>query len=202
MATRKLSTIELTVLGIAWLRGPCTTYVIMRELGTSESTYHKSRAGTAYSVTKRLLEFGLLTNPESEEKGENRVQISEKGIEALQEWMTPPIPLEDVAHSVDLLRTRFFFLGALTPETRTEFIDNAVSSLRIFASKCEELLKANEDLGEYFGVLATLGVVMETRARIEWLTIVRKFVADPLPPGSDWAKTIAQEITLKPVEEN
>jgi DNA-binding PadR family transcriptional regulator len=194
MATRKLSTIELTVLGIAWLRGPCTTYVIMRELGTSESTYHKSRAGTAYSVTKRLLEFGLLINPENEERDENRVQISESGIEALQQWMTPPIPLEDVAHSVDLLRTRFFFLGALTPETRIQFIDNALASLRIFAAKCEELLKANEDLGEYFGVLATLGVVMETRARIEWLTIVRKFVAQPMPQGSDWAKTMIQQL--------
>ena len=38
------------------------------------------------------------------------------------------------------------------------------------------------------------GVVMETRARIEWLTIVRKFVANPLPLGSDWAETISQQL--------
>jgi DNA-binding PadR family transcriptional regulator len=139
--------------------------------------------------------YEVLINPENQKRDENRVQISESGIEALQEWMTPPIPLEDVAHSVDLLRTRFFFLGALTPETRIQFIDNALASLRIFAAKCEELLKANEDLDEYFGVLATLGVVMETRARIEWLTIVRKFVAQPMPPGSDWAKTMIQQLS-------
>jgi len=184
---RKLSSIELTVLGMAWLRGPCTIYSIMKELSSSASTYHKSRAGTAYSVARRLIEFGLLSVTDAEEK---LVRITESGEEELRLWLTPPIPLPDIAHSADMLRLRFFFLGVLDQERRLAFIDDSLSGLRQFLERCEGLIQANEDIGDYFGALATLSSVLETRARIEWLQIVRRWVENPLPAGSGWTEQI------------
>lgn len=192
---RKLSTLELTVLGMAWLRGPCTIYAIMKELGTSESTYHKSRAGTAYSVSKRMLDFGLLEPSDSSEPGDEKlVRITTEGVKALQEWLTPPIPLPDIAHSADLVRLRFFFLGVVDQEKRLAFIDDTLRGLEIFLSRCEALIQANEDIGDYFGALATISSILETRARIEWLKIAREWVVHPMESDKGWSDRILRRI--------
>lgn len=191
--SRKLSNIEMTVLGMAWLRGPCTIYSIMKELSSSESTYHKSRAGTAYSVSKRLLGFKLLENAPSTQGDEKLVRITESGIEELKKWLAPPVPLPDVAHSADLLRLRFFFLGVTDQQARLAFIDDSLKGLHIFLERCEGLVYANEEIGDYYGALATLSSVLETRARIEWMKIVRKWVESPIPDEQGWAKTILSQ---------
>ncbi len=180
---RNLSTIELSVLGLAWLRGPCTIYAIMKELSTSGSSYYKSRAGTAYSVAKRLLSFGLLA-----ETSENTIQITEAGVTAIQAWLAPPIPLPDIAHSADLIRLRFFFVGIVPMADRLAFIDSSIEGLTEFLEKCKSLLKDNEDIGDYFGVLATMSTVLETEARIAWLRIVRDLVENPMAPDAPWAE--------------
>lgn len=183
--SRKLSTLEFTVLGYAWLRGPCTTYAIMKELSQSESSYHNSRAGTAYSIAKRLVGFGLLDS-----SSEGEISISATGLEALQDWLRPPLPAADIAHSADLVRLRFFFLGALDQESRLEFIDRSIEGLREFLKRCEALLPKNEELGDYYGLLATISTIFETKARIQWLTLVRGLVVDPIEGEGDWTKTI------------
>ncbi|CAN1530665.1 hypothetical protein MCEMSE15_01383 [Fimbriimonadaceae bacterium] len=188
---RNLSTIELSVLGLAWLRGPCTTYAIMKELSTSGSTYYKSRAGTAYSVSKRLQNFGLLA-----ESGEGAIQITEAGIAAIQAWLAPPIPLPDIAHSADLIRLRFFFVGIVPLADRLAFIDSSIDGLTEFLTKCKSLLKENEDIGDYFGVLATMSTVLETNARITWLQIVRDLVENPMAPDAPWAEMALQKCQL------
>lgn len=185
MDARKLSTIEMTVLGLAWLRGPCSTYAIMKELSASASSFHKSRAGTAYSVSKRLLKFGLL---EATSNGE-QIQISADGVRALQGWLSAPVPQRDIAHSADLVRLRFFFLGVVDQPARLQFIDSAIDGLQKFLQRCEELVPENEAIGDYFGVLATLSTILETQARIEWLRIVRNWVEEPMVDGQSWSES-------------
>ena len=182
---RPLSNLEMTVLGFAWLRGPCTVYSVMKELSHSESTYHKSRAGAAYSVAKRLIGFGLL-----EPVDDGMVRISESGVAALQEWLSPPMPQSDIAHSADLIRLRFFFLGAVAPEVRLAFIDQALRGLEEFLGRCRGLLRENEEIGDYFGVLATVSSVYETEARIRWLQLVRAYVVDPSALDRPWSETM------------
>ncbi len=181
---RKLSNLEMTVLGLAWLRGPCTTYAIMKELSLSASAFYKSRAGTAYSISKRLVKFGLLSA-----EGD-RIRITEDGVTALREWLTPPISLLDVSHSADLIRLRFFFLGALELDARLAFIDNAIEGLKVYLQNCESLVTENQQIGDYFGALATLSSVLETRARIEWLSLVREWVVTEISPSEKWAEVL------------
>lgn len=169
-------------MGLAWLRGPCTTYAVMKELSTSGSSYYRSRAGTAYSVVKRLIGFGLLAI-----EGD-QITVTPAGERALQAWVGPAVPPYDVAHSADLIRLRFFYLGVLEPEDRVRFVDKSLVSLREFLSRTEELIRANEEIGDYYGALATVSLVLETQARIQWLELVRKWVVDPLP--TDWAETL------------
>lgn len=190
MARKKstLSTLELTFLGMAWLRGPCTTYAIMKELGSSASTYHKSRAGATYAVAKRLLGFGLIASVD------DQVRITPAGIEALQKWLQPPLDRHDIAHSADLVRLRFFFLGVIDPEHRLKFIDDAIRGLEEFLVRCEGLVPKNEEIGDYFGALATVSSILETRSRIEWLRLVREWVVNPIPEGQSWSEIIARTL--------
>ncbi len=185
----------MTVLGLAWLRGPCTTYAVMKELSTSASSFYKSRAGTAYSVAKRLVQFELLATAEGEGEGENLIRITPAGVEALQKWLTPPIPLQDITHSADLIRLRFFFLGVVDAETRIKFIDTTLDGLREFLVKCERLMPENEEIGDYFGVLATLSTIYETRGRIQWLLVVRVWVLDPMSANQKWAETVLSKVS-------
>lgn len=185
MAKGKFSTVEMTVLGMTWLRGPCTTYAVMKELSTSASTYYKSRAGTAYSVASRLVEMGLIENLD-----EGLIQVTPAGEAELRSWIGPSVPMMDVAHSADLLRLRFFFLGALPMKERLEFIDQSLASLNVLLTRCEDLISKNQAIGDYFGALATASVVLETRSRIRWLGLVRDLVENPLPKDQPWDEAI------------
>ena len=183
MRKGKFSTVEMTVLGMTWLRGPCTIYAVMKELSSSQSTYHKSRAGTAYSIARRLLTLGLI-----EPVDDTLVRVTTEGEAVLREWLGPEVPMLDVAHSADLLRLRFFFLGLLPAEKRLEFVDSSIASLKIFLKRCEDLLSKNEAIGDYFSVLATVSSVLETKARIAWLRLVRELVENPL--DDHWADQV------------
>ena len=183
----------MTVLGIAFLRGPCSVYAVYKELSSSASTYHKSRAGTAYSVAKRLLRLGLL----KQAKGDS-IRISAAGKLALREWIGPPFPMTDVAHSVDLLRLRFFFLGAVDLRSRLKFIDTSIEALVVFEKRAIDLIAKNEEVGDYFGSLATVSLVLETRARISWLRLVRRWVENPIRPQGSWAKEIGIALSSAP----
>ncbi len=190
---RKLSSLEQTVLGLVWLRGPVTIYAVMKDLSLSASSYHKSRAGAAYSVAKRLLDFGLIRQADGEGEGkDNKVVVTAEGSSALREWLSPPLPMADVAHSADLLRLRFFFLGALDQEERLHFIDQSILCLEELKHRCEGLIDENQQIGEYYGALATISSILEAEARIKWLRLVRHLVEQPLSKDADWAEEIGK----------
>ena len=174
MARQRLSAIEYTVLGIAWKRGPCTTYALMKELASSTSTYYKARAGTAYPLVERLVLQELLAHADHfGPKGEKLIAVTEAGLAALKEWLTVPPEFAEVAHTVDFVRLRVFYLGAATSEERRALIDNALAELRRHLIACEAAIVRYDTMGDVFSTLATQGVVRETLARIEWLTDIR-----------------------------
>jgi len=185
----KLSNLELTVLGLVWMKGPCTIYAVMKDLSMSASSFHKSRAGATYSVSTRLLRFGLIQSTN------NLVQITELGLKALGEWYATPVPMVDVAHSADLIRLRFFFLGTIPMQKRIEFIDSSIQGLLEYEKTCASLLKGNQDIGDYHGVLASAGVLMETQARIRWLHRVRSLVENPIEDETQWASIVLEMLS-------
>lgn len=188
---RKLSTIELMMLGFAWEVGPCSTYTLMKMLSISGSSFYKSRAGTAYSVTKRLLENGFLTNtPNPKSDSEDHVKITDKGIRALQEWMEPPIPIQDVAHTADLLRLRTYFFSVIDKQARLDFVDDALKACKDRLKLVEKNTRLNAEDGHYFSVIAGLSSVLETKARIEWLERIRDLVENPPEDHSTWVETV------------
>ena len=194
MKDRKLSALEMTVLGLFWQCGPCTTYRVMKELSSAASTYYKSRAGTTYSISKRLLKFGLI---EVTDPAKDLIQTTAAGKEELRQWLLKPIPESDVAHSADLVRLRMYYFGIINPEERIRFIDNVLVQLREQLALVENLPIQSQKIGDYFGAVAAMAGVIEVRARIDGLLLVREFLANPLSEDVDWVKTMLEAFPWK-----
>jgi len=192
---RKLSTIELMLLGLCHENGPCSTYMLMKLMSLSGSSFYKSRAGTAYSVTKRLVTGGFFEQV-PQDVGDPHIKITEKGIQALREWVTPPISAQDIAHSADLIRLRFYFISVVDAEARIAFIDDCLAGLKERLGFVEERMRLNAGDGHYFATLAGLSSLMETRARIEWLEHVRKWVVNPPEDQAAWVDMILKDAPL------
>lgn len=162
---------EQTVLGIVWQIGPCTTYAVMRELSASSSTYYRNRAGTTYPIVERLVKSGLLDyggDPAGPRK-DRLVHVTEAGKTSLALWLDPPIPQAEIGQTRDLLRLRIYFLSALAPAKRKEFLRQSRMALVNHLAACEEACREHQQLTDPFVSLADLGAVYETKARIAWI---------------------------------
>ena len=175
---RRFSTMENTVLGIVWKRGPCTTYSVMKELQASTSTFFRDWAGTVYPIVNRLLKSGYLgCKRKRGSRGEKMVHITESGNFQLKIWLTGEVEAPEVAQTVDLLRLRVFYLAAIEPSQRFQFIDDAVLKLEAHKLHCEEAVKSYRSMDDKFSALATEGVIHETTSRIEWLKSLKTSLA-------------------------
>src|SRR5258706_1130239 len=87
-----MTELESTVLGVVWLRGPCTAYVVRQEFLASSSSYWTASTGAIYPLLRRLEEAGLIRAAEQEwgTKGKKGFSITPKGAAALPEWIGPP----------------------------------------------------------------------------------------------------------------
>lgn len=149
----------------------------------STSTFYKKRAGTTYPLVERLTKAGYLIQTEDAgPRGERAVEITDKGLAEVRNWLTDAVEQGEAAHTVDFLRLRAFYLGAIESGARAKFIDAAIMQMRSHEAACVKTIAKYVEMGDEFSALATEGVLYETRARLEWLTKTRdRFVK--LPQG-------------------
>jgi len=180
----------MAVLGIVWKQEPCTPYSVMRELSGSASAFIRSKAGTVYPLVSRLVKAGLLAYEEGDKgsKGDRNLKITEVGLEKIRTWLASPIPREDITHTVDLIRMRSGYLGALQPEDREQFVDRSLAGLRDHLRTCEQRELHYLGQGDAFGALGVREMIHETRARIAWLEEERHAIMT-LPAGKPAGKT-------------
>jgi DNA-binding PadR family transcriptional regulator len=168
------------VLGIVFKRAPCTAYAIMQEFATSSSSYFRGSAGAIYPLVKRLEDRGLLRGADGARgrRARRAYSLSREGRTALRRWLAPPLPESDAAFAVDPVRTRTYFLAALTKKQRLEFARDAEHRLRAqlatVSAECERYRRR----GDPFSSLAVRGALHVMRARLRWIVEVRKALAD------------------------
>jgi hypothetical protein len=138
----------------------------MMEMSSSTSTFFKKRASTTYPLVERLIKAGYLAQSDD--------IATERGVSALRAWLSDPLEFGEVAHTVDFVRLRTFYLGATETEDRELFLNSALKQLAAHESSCQDAIARYTKMGDEFSALATEGVLFETRARIAWLTASRK----------------------------
>lgn len=165
---RRLSALELTALGVILKRGPCLAHAVVREFAGSQTSAYRSGAGSIYPLLKRLTGAGLL------KVVQKKYTLTEAGMGALREWLRPPFPDGDFSTSLDVLRSRAYFLRLLTPLEIVEFVDYSRVELEKLLGECRETWRHYIEAGDPFSEMAMLGAIKETEARLAWLGELRE----------------------------
>ena len=171
---RVLTELESCVLGVTWQRGPCTAYVIRREFTISSSSHWSSSAGSIYPVLARLESLELIAAEEASwgTGTKKQYRITDAGLGTLKEWLGPPLEAWAGASTYDPIRTRMYFLGALTPAKRRRFVAEAE---RVTREELERYKKGPElQNPDRFERLAATGTVYELEGRLRWLREVAR----------------------------
>ncbi|HWA83209.1 MAG TPA: PadR family transcriptional regulator [Fimbriimonadaceae bacterium] len=174
---RKLSPLEFTVLGVLSKRGPCTAYAVMSEFAGSATSFYRSGAGSIYPLLRRLAKAGIVDVSEAG-RGDRHYSLSSRGYEELRNWFIVGVGGEDFSSSLDLLRSRTYFLKVLSPAEREAFFDKAIHGLRLLLESCVAGQEEYERRGDPFSAMAMDGAVIETRARLRWMKRCRKLCED------------------------
>ena len=172
----ELTELEQCVLGVIWRDGPVTAYEIANLFATSLSSFWSGSAGAIYPVVQRLRRRGLVHGTARAWNGTRKTVLtaSDKGVEVLRNWLTPPLPIAAAGPTYDSIRTRMFFLKVLPAAARRQFVDDAERITReqlVITRKAHEQQKA---LGNESEALGVLGVILEMKARLTWLRAIRQ----------------------------
>lgn len=171
-----LTDLELTVLGIVRKRAPCTAYAVMREFSSSPSSYYRGSAGAIYPLVRRLEKSGHLEAREGRQGRRPRrtYALAATGLEALRNWLLPPLPDAAAAITFDPIRTRSYFLAVLDPAEQLAFVVDAEKRLEAQLALNEAEVARYRRAGDEFSALAMSGAVRVVQARIAWLADLRE----------------------------
>jgi len=170
---RRLSALELTVLGVILKRGPCLAHAVVREFIGSQTSAYRSGAGSIYPLLKRLTAAGLL------KQTRKKYTLTEAGEEALRDWLRPPFPEGDFSTSLDVIRSRAYFLKLLSPLEIVEFAEYSRAELEKLLASCQRTHRQYQELGDPFSEMAMLGAIKETEARLAWLAQLKDRFGPP-----------------------
>lgn len=177
MKGRTLTELENCVLGVVWLRGPCTAYVVRQEFASSETPHWSSSAGSIYPVLERLQNLGAVRSQSGSwgQGSRKQYQITPSGLETLRLWIGPPIAEGAAAPTFDPIRTRMFFLEALPPSKRIRYVDEAIKATRAVLDELRSNLSRRP--ADDMDALASLGTVFQLEGRIAWLRRIRRAIS-------------------------
>jgi len=171
-----MTELESCVLGVVWLRGPCTAYVVRQEFLASESSHWSGSAGAIYPLLRRL-EKAKLIRSRTHVWGTGRkkaFEITDRGLEELRAWIGPPLPQWTAAPTFDPVRTRMSFLGALPAAKRAKFVAEARKNVDDEIEAIDRKLGAHDREAEPYEYLVIHGTRHELEARAKWLAQVAR----------------------------
>jgi len=160
---RRLSSLELTALGVILKRAPCNAHTVVTEFAGSQTFAYRSGAGSIYPLLKRLTEIGLLS------LDRKHYSLTEQGREAMRDWLRPPFPEADFSTNLDVLRSRAYFLKLLEPAEIDQFVSHCEANLATLLETCQTIQGKYQEAGDPFSEMAMEGTILETEARIEWI---------------------------------
>ena len=178
---RKLSELEGVAVGIIHKRGPCTAYALRKELKSSPSSHWRASAGAIYPLLARLQEEGFISAMEDDDDGRGRklLAITPSGKKALKAWVGEITDPDLISAVFDPLRSRVFFLGALTKSEQIAFAENASTMLALDLENAKNYLAERPETDDIFERAGSAGGVINAKSRIEFL---KQLLADLKKP--------------------
>ena len=154
---------EATVLGALWQKGPCTAYAIRKEFMESLSPRWSGSSGAIYPLLKRM-ELGGLVDAMATNRGKRKqrdYRITKKGLTVFRRWLRNLKPEVDAALMHDPLRSKLFFIDAMTNDQARTFVKKAMEELKGQIGGFHKFSAHNTVAGR--------NMLLVTKARIKWL---------------------------------
>jgi DNA-binding PadR family transcriptional regulator len=174
-----MSDLEHAVLGVIWLRQPCTAYAVRQAFEQSPTAHWSGSAGAIYPLVRRLEQRRLLRS--AARRGDKRAtrlyRLTRRGLAELQTWLRPPLPDAPGLMNVDPLRVRVRFWRALSARDRQAAIEEAQAKLRRQLARLAARTRGLRAAGDEFGYLVGRGAALSIRAQLAWLREVRDRLA-------------------------
>ncbi len=104
--------------------------------------------------------------------------VAPEGLAALRGWLTPPIPEAAAAMTFDPIRSRVFFLDALTPRQRRAFAADAEGKLNMQLESIREISGSLRIEDDAFMKLALDGALDVAKTRLAWMKRLRIHLAE------------------------
>ena len=151
---RELTDLEGMLLASIWREQPCSFYWIKKLMDQSPTGGNRDRAGSIYPAINRLVKYELVTKTrvKTDGRGTNILECTDKGIEKIREWVLDIKP--PMCFPIDPIRTKSFFLGALTKEEQKLWLEKAkqacveqMETIQQFESLTEEKADDYSDIG-------------------------------------------------------
>jgi DNA-binding PadR family transcriptional regulator len=173
---KRLSDLEMAILGVIGKRAPCTAYAVAREFFNSPSSHWRGSAGAVYPAVRRLHRLGLVGQRRATRLGRpcQLLALTGRGRDGLREWLAPPLPASAAAHTLDPIRTRTYFLKALPPAKQLAFLVDAEEQLRAQFPALEAEVERYRLSGDWFSEQAQRGCLHTLRGRLAWLEEFRQ----------------------------
>lgn len=151
---------------------PMTGYEIKKRIDTTLKFFWGASFGSIYPTLKGLVNDGLVTKEEKNEKGRNKViyTINEEGHKYLKEWLKIPVEKDEIRYETLL---KLFFGSEIGPKGTLEHIitfkEKIKSELPFLMGAVQELdkIKEDEDAHLYYMLTAMFGVKVYN-AYLEW----------------------------------
>jgi len=167
----KLSELEAVVLGLIWQDGPCTPYAVRQVFLRTPSPQWSGSAGAIYPAVQRLEHRGLIRS-EAHAQGRRKSRLyrtSPKGTTALKKWLHSAQEEWVVGVPPDPMRTRFRFLGVISPGERRSIISKWQKNMTRHIRAVEEDFVARKKTGDMFSYLLARGALLHLDSRQAWL---------------------------------
>jgi len=168
---RELSDLECVVLGLVWRKGSCTAYAIRKEFVQSSSSYWSGSAGAIYPLMERLEKRRLIESQAGSQGKRNHLlySITSEGERELSRWLSDLPSNKSCVITFNPLRSRMFFLDALSREDRIAFLRNAQAKLKQEVPRALDKQGDYLERGDFFGNLAMESVLHTLRSQLSWL---------------------------------
>lgn len=179
MRAKPKSELECFVLGLVWQLGPVSAYSVRTHMQKSPSTQWSGSAGAIYPLLRRLQSGRLVTGLRDKvgRRSRMRYRITAAGLNALRQWIGPPLRGDVVTVTYDPLRTRARFLAALPPARQREWFAAAIATLDEVEKRVRTWHALHAGGGNPYLVLLTLHGELDVQARRKWLEQVGRLLS-------------------------
>ncbi len=186
MKGKSLTELEGVILGIVSSRQPCSAYVVRQRFEASPTWGWSKSKGAIYPAVSRLVLRGSLTTERVRDGGRYKelLSLTREGRQELIDWIGS-ISSSMGGAPVDPIRTRVNYLGNLRPEDRDRFLADAETVARDALAKATLTLPDSEAVDAWTLHATALGVLMQIKAKIDWLRAVRELASSGVRLGSD-----------------